>query len=109
LCFQLPVLRIREVSAVSLSRVIAFGTITSLGSLSVVFVAADRLAHPAIAAVAPPVMVRAAPTVPDPITTGTVTQGPAVEPPKARAMTGFDTERLNALMRGETLPGARKR
>ncbi|MFC7663076.1 hypothetical protein ACFQWF_10310 [Methylorubrum suomiense] len=45
----------------SLSRVIAFGTITSLGSLSVVFVAADRLAHPAIAAVAPPVMVRAAP------------------------------------------------
>lgn len=92
----------------SLSRVIAFGTITGLGSLSVVFVAADRIAHPALAATAPPVMARAVP-VPEPVTTGTVTQGPAVEPPKARAMTGFDTERLNALMRGETLVSARKR
>lgn len=93
----------------SLSRVIAFGTITGLGSLSVVFVAADRLAHPAIAATVPPVMARAVPALPEPTTTGTVTQGPAVERPKARAMTGFDTERLNALMRGETLVSSKKR
>lgn len=102
----------------SLLRVLAFGTITGLGSLSVALVSADRLAHAAIPTAAP--SLRAAVPPPEPATTGsvgaaaskagTVTQGPAApEPPKGRMVSGFDTERLNALMRGETIPPARKR
>ncbi|MFF8801100.1 MULTISPECIES: hypothetical protein [unclassified Methylobacterium] len=95
----------------SILRVIVFGTVTALGTLSVVLVSADRLTHPAVAAVPAPAPVRAAPQRPDPVTTGTVTQGPdAGDTAKSRMLTGFDTERLNALMRGETLPApARKR
>ncbi|WP_232628921.1 hypothetical protein [Methylobacterium sp. Leaf118] len=103
----------------SLLRVLAFGTITGLGSLSVALVSADRLAHTAAPPAAP--SLRAAiPSAPEPTTTGsvsagpvkagTVTQGPATpEPPKGRMVSGFDTERLNALMRGEAAPAARKR
>jgi len=93
---------------VSILRVIAFGTVTGLGTLSVVLVSADRLMHQAVAAVPAPTIARIAPVLPDPATTGTVTQGPATESKKERMLTGFDTERLNALMRGET-PPARKR
>lgn len=94
----------------SILRVITFGTITGLGTLSVVLVSADRLMHQAVAAVPAPTIARAAPILPDPVTTGTVTQGPAAETKKKRMLTGFDTERLNALMRGETpAASARKR
>lgn len=94
----------------SILRVIAFGTVTGLGTLSVVLVSADRLMHQAVAAVPMPTIARAAPVLPDPATTGTVTQGPAAEPKKERMLSGFDTERLNALMRGEIVPApARKR
>ncbi|CAO4175019.1 hypothetical protein [Methylorubrum populi] len=97
----------------SILRVIAFGTVTGLGTLTVTLVSADRLMHPAVAAVPTPVIARvpAAPVLPDPATTGTVTQGPAApDASKGRMLTGFDTERLNALMRGETFPApARKR
>lgn len=93
----------------SILRVIAFGTVTALGTLSVVLVSADRLAHPAVAAVPAPAIARAAP-LPDPATTGTVTQGPdAGETIKKGMLTGFDTERLNALMRGETAPASARR
>lgn len=104
-------LRSCECVALSILRVIVFGTVTALGTLSVVLVSADRLTHPAVAAVPAPALVRAAPQRPDPVTTGTVTQGPdAGDTAKSRMLTGFDTERLNALMRGETLPApARKR
>lgn len=95
----------------SILRVIAFGTITGFGTLSVVLVSADRLTHRAVAAAPAPTIARAAPVLPDPATTGTVTQGPAApDSAKERMLTGFDTERLNALMRGETFPApARKR
>lgn len=94
----------------SILRVITFGTITGLGTLSVVLVSADRLMHQAVAAVPAPTIARAASILPDPVTTGTVTQGPAAETKKERMLTGFDTERLNALMRGETPAApARKR
>ncbi|MEH3120268.1 MAG: hypothetical protein PGN25_22475 [Methylorubrum populi] len=95
----------------SILRIIAFGTVTGLGTLSVVLVSADRIAHPALAAIPAPAVVRAkAPARPDPATTGTVTQGPAASEAKGGMLTGFDTERLNALMRGETFPApARKR
>ena len=91
-------------------RVFAFGTITGLGTLSVCLVTADRLAHPAVAAAAAPALVRAAaPALPDPATTGTVTQGAPAPEPKGRMLTGFDTERLNALMRGEIAPAPARR
>ncbi|WP_375274607.1 hypothetical protein [Methylorubrum thiocyanatum] len=94
----------------SILRVITFATVTGLGTLSVVLVSADRLMHQAVAAVPAPTIARAAPILPDPVTTGTVMQGPAAESKKERMLTGFDTERLNALMRGETVPApARKR
>jgi hypothetical protein len=74
-------------------------------------VSADRIAHQAVAAAPAPTIARAAPVLPDPVTTGTVTQGPAApESGRERMLTGFDTERLNALMRGETFPApSRKR
>ncbi|MBD8908786.1 hypothetical protein [Methylorubrum zatmanii] len=96
----------------SILRVIAFGTVTGLGTLTVALVSADRLMHPAVAAASAPTIARVkAPVLPDPVTTGTVTQGPAApDSSKGRMLTGFDTERLNALMRGETFPApARKR
>ncbi|BAU93222.1 hypothetical protein MPPM_4617 [Methylorubrum populi] len=94
----------------SILRVIAFGTVIVFGTLSVVLVSADRLMHQAVAAAPAPTIARAAPILPDPVTTGTVTQGPAAESKKDRMLTGFDTERLNALMRGEIAPApARKR
>ena len=95
----------------SILRVITFATVTGLGTLSVVLVSADRLMHQAVAAVPAPTIARAAPILPDPVTTGTVTQGPAApESGRERMLTGFDTERLNALMRGETFPApSRKR
>ena len=96
----------------SILRVIAFGTVTGLGSLTVALVSADRLMHPAVADAPAPTIARVkAPVLPDPATTGTVTQGPdKAEASKTRMLTGFDTERLNALMRGESFPApARKR
>ncbi len=86
------------------------GTV-GLSTLVTGFVAADRLAHTRFQA--PPSMTIAQAPATEPQTTGTVVQtaeAPAGKP--VRAMGGFDTERLNALMRGETLPAppvARKR
>lgn len=82
------------------------GTV-GLSTLVTGFVAADRLAHTTFRAPPATTVAKAA----EPETTGTVVQtaeAPAAKP--ARAMGGFDTERLNALMRGEMPPApARKR
>ena len=83
-------------------RVIFLGGTVALSSLVVCLVCADRLAHQAAS---PPRTARVATAEPVPAAPGTVTQGPeeAVAAPP-RMADGFDTERLNALMRGETLP-----
>ncbi|GJE55904.1 MULTISPECIES: hypothetical protein [Methylobacterium] len=84
------------------------GTV-GLSTLVTGFVAADRLAHTTFRA--PPATTVAKAPATEPETTGTVVQtaeAPAAKP--ARAMGGFDTERLNALMRGEMPPApTRKR
>ncbi|GJE29017.1 hypothetical protein [Methylobacterium organophilum] len=89
-------------------RFIAFGATMGLSTLVVCFVSADRLAHspsPAVAGAPVPRLAQAAAPLPE----ATVTQTAEVRAP-AKAMGGFDTERLNALMRGEGLPAAgRKR
>lgn len=85
-------------------RSLAIGSVFGVSLLAIGFVCVDRIGHPAPAPI--PVMVRAAPL--DPTATGTlapvmVPAAPAkvakVEKPKATD--GFDTERLNALMRGD--------
>jgi hypothetical protein len=89
-------------------RLITGGCVVGLSTLVVGFVSADRLGH-----LAPPPAVRAA--VPEPSATGSI----AVPKPAAPAApqkvaapkvpSGFDTERLNALMRGDPiLPAGRR-
>ncbi|GEO98121.1 hypothetical protein [Methylobacterium haplocladii] len=94
-------------------RPLVLAGIVGLSSLVTGFVAVDRLAHTTFRA--PPEMTIAKARTTDPETTGTVVQtaeAPAMKP--ARTIGGFDTERLNALMRGEMPPApaaapARKR
>ena len=90
-------------------RSLILGGITVLSTAAICFVAADRVAHSSFPA--PPTMTiaKAIPQAVEPETTGTVTQGAEiVEPKRARTLEGFDTERLNALMRGEVLPAPAK-
>lgn len=95
---------------------IAFATTIGLSTVAVAFVSADRLAQTA----AMPVQVNeAVASVPvrqviaanaEPVVTGTVTQDS--EKPKSlpvRTPNGFDSERLNALLRDATLSSSRKR
>ena len=93
----------------SVLRVIAFAATIGLSALTVGFVTADRLAHsPPPARPKVPSLVLAAN---DPSVTGAIVQGPVRPDPAAaatRLQNGFDTERLNALMRGESLPGPAK-
>jgi hypothetical protein len=84
-------------------RPLVLAGIVGASTLVIGFVAADRLSHTRFQA--PPTLTIAKAPVAEPETTGTVTQtAEAPEAKPARAMSGFDTERLNALMRGETLP-----
>lgn len=97
--------------SVSLLRVIGLCAVIGASTWTIGFVAADRLAQTRPAPEPTAYVAKAAPVkaAPEPETTGTVTQGPAPVDIKPRAMSGFDTERLNALMRGESLPPAKKR
>lgn len=92
----------------SILRVTALSATVALSTATVCFVCSDRLAHPAYEQ-APPMatIARLAPI--EPATTGTIMQGPAIPVVvPTRTPSGFDTERLNALMRGETGPAARR-
>jgi len=94
----------------SILRILAFGATVALSTVTVCFVSADRLTHsgyrPASAA-RPPALAQA--PVAEPAATGTIVQGEAAPAPPVRQMAGFDTERLNALMRGESLPAPARR
>nr|WP_204262628.1 hypothetical protein [Methylobacterium sp. BTF04] len=93
-------------------RSLAIGSVFGSSLLAIGFVCVDRLTHPVPAPI--PAMARAAPY--DPTATGTL--APLVDPARAavasakpaplkpeaakpKATDGFDTERLNALMRGD--------
>lgn len=86
-------------------RLLALGASVAASTLVIGFVSADRLAHlaPAPTARLP---------LPEPSATGSIPAEPkpvAVPKPVAQKIpNGFDTERLNALMRGDPiLPGRR--
>lgn len=102
-------------------RPLILGGIIVLSTAVIGFVSVDRVSHSSFPA--PPRMTIARGAVPpaaEPETTGTLTQGTIIqgtiiqgtiiqgmeprEPRQARTLDGFDTERLNALMRGEVLP-----
>ncbi|MBB3902926.1 hypothetical protein [Methylobacterium brachythecii] len=84
-------------------RPLVLAGITGVSTLVIGFVAADRLAHTRFQA--PPSLTIAQAPLPEPATTGTIVQNAeAPETKPVRAMSGFDTERLNALMRGEMPP-----
>ncbi|MDR7038992.1 MULTISPECIES: hypothetical protein [Methylobacterium] len=87
-------------------RLLSVGTAFAACTGIIGFACADRLAHP-LAAPAP-ILVRAVP--PEPSATGSILPAPTPAPlPKAapkpapRIPNGFDTERLNALMRGDPI------
>ena len=86
----------------SILRSIAFGGTIGLSTVVICFVAADRVAHTSFPA--PPVMTIAQAPAPEPETTGTVMQSEDMADAKPAALAGFDSERLNALMRGEMPP-----
>ena len=107
----MPRVPLVEYPALNLLRILTLGGITGLSTVAICLVAADRVTHSSFPA--PPAMTIAQGAVkgaaPEPETTGTVTQGAeAPEPKAARMLDGFDTERLNALMRGETPPAPAK-
>lgn len=96
----------------SLLRATALSTTIALSTATVGLVCADRLAHPAPGAAEIPAPARRAalPGPVEPAAPGTIVQGPGTPAPgPTRTPSGFDTERLNALMRGETLPAATRR
>lgn len=88
-------------------RSLAIGSVFGVSLLAIGFVCVDRIGHPAPAPI--PVMAQVVPL--DPTATGTLppVMVPAVpakaakvaKPEKPKATDGFDTERLNALMRGD--------
>lgn len=84
-------------------RSLAVSGVFGISVLAVGFVCADRLAHPPVAPI--PVMARAIQLGPS--TTGAIPGTPRVAPvaPLPKATDGFDTERLNALLRGDPLSG----
>lgn len=89
--------------SLSILRTIVLGGTIGLSTVVICLVAADRVAHTSFPA--PPTMTVAQVPLPEPETTGTVMQGAETPEPKAPPMPGgFDTERLNALMRGEMPP-----
>ncbi|GEP11493.1 hypothetical protein [Methylobacterium gnaphalii] len=89
--------------ALGILRSLVLAGIVGASTLVIGFVAADRLSHTRFQA--PPTLTIAKAPVIDPEITGTVIQtAEAPEAKPARAMSGFDTERLNALMRGEMPP-----
>jgi len=74
-------------------------------SLTIIgFTCVDRLGHPVVAP-PPPVPTMARPVVAEPIATGALAEAPApmksAKAARPKAVEGFDTERLNALMRGD--------
>lgn len=77
--------------------------------LAIGFVCVDRLAHPPVALI--PVMARVSQLAPS--TTGSIAGTPRVATPivapPPKATDGFDTERLNALLRGDPLSGPARR
>lgn len=81
-------------------RLLAAGVSVGASILVIGFVCADRLAH----TVPKPV---ARITVPEPSATGSIPAAPkpvaALKPAPAKIPNGFDTERLNALMRGDPI------
>ena len=86
-------------------RLLAVGASVAASTLVVGFVSADRLVHLAPAPAARP-------TQPELSATGSIPAEPgpvaAPKPVAQRIPNGFDTERLNALMRGDPiLPGRR--
>ena len=82
-------------------------SVVGLSTLTIGFVAADRLSH-----LAPPPVV--AKPVPEPSATGSIAVPKPAAPVAAvkappKIPNGFDTERLNALMRGDPiLPPSRR-
>ncbi len=88
----------------SIPRNITLGAVTVLSTVAVCFVVVDRVTHMAFPAPHTAHIAKAPPVI-EPDTTGTVTQGADIPEGKtARGLDGFDTERLNALMRGELPP-----
>ncbi|HEX8417741.1 MAG TPA: hypothetical protein VF641_09060 [Methylobacterium sp.] len=87
-------------------RLLVVGGTLGLSVGAIAFTCADRLAHPAPDPV--PLMARLPPY--EPTTTGSIAKPPVAPSPVVKAMDGFDTERLNALMRGDPIAGpARKK
>lgn len=93
----------------SILRVIVLGGTVALSTAAICLVSADRLDHAAADPSPAPMIARM--IAPEPAVTGTIMQqSQALEPSSAPVLKGFDTERLNALMRGEMPPPpARKR
>lgn len=101
---------LREVAALRILRSLAVSGVFGVNLLAIGFVCADRLAHPPAAPI--PVMARANQLAPS--TTGSIAGTPPVAAlPKVaslpKATDGFDTERLNALLRGDPLSGPTRR
>lgn len=88
-------------------RLLVVGGTLGLSVGAIAFTCADRLAHPAPDPV--PLMARFPPF--EPTTTGSIAKlAIAPPPPVVKATDGFDTERLNALLRGDPIAGpTRKR
>ena len=92
----------------SLLRNASLSGIIGLSAVTIGLVTADRLTHSDF--MAAPATVAARPASLEPEATATVTQGAEIPDEKPmRAMSGFDTERLHALLRGEGLPAAPKK
>ena len=88
-------------------RLIAVGSVFAFSLLTIGFTCVDRLEHPPAPTL--PVMVQAPPR--DPAATGAIVLVQASDKPvpvKPRATDGFDTERLNALLRGDPITPPRR-
>ncbi|MCJ2079769.1 hypothetical protein [Methylobacterium sp. J-090] len=88
-------------------RILRSLTVTGLFGISLTiigFTCVDRLGHP-VAVPSPAMPTMARPVVADPIATGALPEAPApmktAKAARPKAVEGFDTERLNALMRGD--------
>lgn len=86
-------------------RLLAVGSVFAVSLLTIGLVCVDRLAHPA--PVRLPAMVQA--PLRDPAATGSLAPAAAPVAVKPKATDGFDTERLNALMRGDPIAGPPRR
>ncbi|KQP48992.1 MULTISPECIES: hypothetical protein [unclassified Methylobacterium] len=90
-------------------RSLAVCSVFGINLVAIGFVCADRLAHPPVAPI--PVMARS--TQLGPSTTGAIPGSAPVASmkvaPLPKATDGFDTERLNALLRGDPISGPARR